>query len=70
MSWRLCDVYTVHDFYQEKKYPTLHSLLVAVKEKGVFTGEHTTLWRVVCKIGFKHKKVNNNQYISHMSNLV
>ena len=29
---------TVHDFYREKKYPTLDSLLVAVNEKGVFTG--------------------------------
>ena len=30
---------TVHDFYQEKKYPTLESLLAVVKEKGLFDGE-------------------------------
>lgn len=39
----------VHDFYREKKYPTLDSLLVAAKEKGIFSGEHVTLWRVLRK---------------------
>ena len=29
----------VHDFYREKKYPTLDSLLLAAKEKGIFSGE-------------------------------
>ena len=29
----------VHDFYREKKYPTLDSLLPAVKEKVLFGGE-------------------------------
>ena len=32
----------VHDFYREK-YPTLDSLLLAVKEKGLFGGERATL---------------------------
>ena len=36
----------VHDFYLEKKYPTLDSLLLAVKEKGLFGGERATLWRI------------------------
>ena len=30
---------TVHEFYREKKYPTLESLLVAVKETAIFTGD-------------------------------
>ena len=34
----------VHEFYSEKKYPTMDSLLSAVKEKGIFS---TTLWRVM-----------------------
>ena len=51
--WRL-----VHDFYREK-YPTLDSLLLAVKEKGLFGGERTTLWRILRKMEFKHKKVNS-----------
>ena len=54
---------TVHGFYRDKKYPTLDSSLVAVKEKGDFTGERTTLWKVLRKMGFKHKKVNDKQYI-------
>ena len=53
----------VHEFYSEKKkYPTLDSLLSAVKEKGIFSGERTTLWRVMRKMGFKYKKVNDKRY--------
>ena len=29
----------MHKFYSEKKYPTMDSLLSAVKEKGIFSGE-------------------------------
>ena len=53
----------VHEFYSEKKYPTMDSLLSAVKEKGIFSGECTTLWRVMRKMGFKYEKVNDKRYI-------
>ena len=33
----------VHDFYREKKFPTLDTMLVASKEKGIFSGEHDSL---------------------------
>ena len=52
----------VHDFYREKKYPMLDSLLLAVKEKGLFGGEHATLWRILRKMGFNHKEVNDKRY--------
>ena len=58
----------IYEFYSEKKYPTMDSLLSAVKEKGIFSGERTTLWRVIRKMGFKYKKVNDKRYI--YSNLV
>ena len=61
---------TVHDFYHKKKYLTLDFLLVAVKEKSVFTGEHTTLWKVLRKMGFKHKEVNDNQYIYEQPRII
>ena len=54
---------TVHEFYFEKKYPTLDMLLVAVREKVIFSGERTALWKFLHKMGFKHKKVNDKQYI-------
>ena len=60
----------VHEFYNEKKYPTIDSLLSAVKEKGIFSEERTTLWTVMCKMRFKYKKVNNKRYIYYMSNPV
>ena len=53
----------VHDFYRKKKHPTLDSLLLALKEKGLFGGERAILWRILRKMGFKHKKVNDKRYI-------
>ena len=41
----------------------MDSLLSAVKEKGIFSGERMTLWRVMLKMGFKYKKVNDKGYI-------
>ena len=47
----------------------MDSLLSAVKEKGIFSGERTTLWKVMRKMGFKYKmgftykKVNDKRYI-------
>ena len=41
----------------------MDSLLSAVKEKGIFSEERTALWRVMRKIGFKYKKVNDKRYI-------
>ena len=61
---------TVHEFYSEKKYRTMDSLLLAVKEKGIFSGEHTTLWRVMRKMGFKYKKVNDKRYIYEQPRII
>ena len=47
----------VHHFYCEKKYPTLDSLLLAAKEKGLFGGEHVTLWRILRKMGFSTRRL-------------
>ena len=58
----------VHEFYSEKKYPTMDSLLSAVKEKGIFSWERTTLWRVMRKMEFKYKKVMTSDI--YMSNPV
>ena len=53
----------MHEFYSEKNYPTMDSLLSAVKEKGIFfSGECTTLWKVMRKMGFKYKKVNDKRH--------
>ena len=60
----------VHEFYTEKKYPTMDSLLWAVKEKGIFSEERTTLWRVMRKMGFKYKKVNDKRYIYEQPGII
>ena len=61
---------SVHEFYREKKYPTLDMLLVAVREKGILSGERTTLWKILRKMGFKHKKVNDKWYIYEQAHII
>ena len=61
---------SVHEFYSEKKYPTMDSLLSAVKEKGIFSGERTTLRRGMRKMGFKYKKVNDKRYIYEQPRII
>ena len=46
----------------------LDLILVAVQEKGVFTGERVTLWRL--KMAFKYKKVNNKRYIYEQPHII
>ena len=55
---------SVHEFYRDKKYPTLGLLLEVTKKKGIFTGSRTTLWKVLRAIGFKHKQVKDKHYIT------
>ena len=50
----------VHAFYGRKEYPTLDSLLGALKDKNLFQGGCTTLWKVLREMGFRHQ---NKQYI-------
>ena len=61
---------TVHEFYHEKKYPTLDMLLMEVREKGIFSGERTTLWKILRKMSFKHKKVNDKRYIYEQARII
>ena len=61
---------TIHDFYREKRYPTLDSILEAARGKGLFQGERVTLWRVLRKMGFKHKKVNDKSYIYEQPRII
>ena len=37
----------VHEFYSDKKYPTLESLLALLKKRCIFDGESVTLWKVL-----------------------
>ena len=61
---------TLHEFYSEKKYPTMDSLLLAVKKKGIFRKECTILSTVMRKMGFKYKKVNDKRYIYEQPRII
>ena len=61
---------TVHDFYREKKYPTLESLLVVVKQKGLFDEERNTLWKLLRKLVFRYKQVNDKWYVYEQPRII
>ena len=52
-----------NEVHGRKEYPTLDSLLGALKDKNLFQGGRTTLWKVLREMGFRHKKYQNKQYI-------
>ena len=54
---------TIHEFYERKEYPTLKKLSSVLRGKNLFTGHRTTLWKLLHKIGFTYKKVNDKRYI-------
>ena len=57
-------------FVSPAKYPTLESLLTLFKKSSVFDGERVTLWKVLQKLGFKYKQVNDKRYVYEQSRII
>ena len=38
-------------------------LLSVLREKGLFRGHRTTLWKLLRRIGFTYKKVQDKRYV-------
>ena len=54
---------TVHSFYERKEYPTLDRLLQVLKEKNLFNGGRISLWKLLIKLGFRYKTVNDKRCV-------
>ena len=54
---------TIHGFYGKKEFPTLDKILTEVRRRGLFTAGRTSLWKLLRKIGFKYKKINDKRYV-------
>ena len=61
---------TVHEFYNRKEYPTMTKLLAVLKEKELFSGGRTTLWKLLREIGFKYKTVDNKKYVYEQPKII
>ena len=61
---------TIHDFYEKKEYPTLKKLLSVLREKGLFRGHRTTLWKLLRRIGFTYKKVQDKRYVYEQPRII
>ena len=54
---------TIHAFYERHEYPTLDSVLEQVKEKEIFRGGRSTLYKLLREMGFKYRQHENKRYI-------
>ena len=50
---------TVHQFYDQRTYPTLCKLHSLLKERGLFSAGRTSLWKLLHKIGFSYRNIND-----------
>ena len=61
---------TVHTFYENKEYPTLDKLLRVLKEKELFKGGRISLWKLLRKIGFRYRKVDDKRYVYEQPRII
>ena len=61
---------TIHGFYGKKEFPTLDKILTEVRRRGLFTAGRTSLWKLLRKIGFKYKKINDKRYVYEQPKIV
>ena len=61
---------TLHTFYDQRKYPTLTTLLETVRQNGLFSGGRFCLWRVLKEMGFTYKKCDNKRYIYEQRHII
>lgn len=54
---------TIHNFFIRKEYPTLNKVLAEVRDKEIFNGCRTTLWKIIHEIGFKYKVINDRKSV-------
>ena len=60
----------MHEFYDRKEYPTITKIATILKQKELFTGGRTTLWKLLCEIGFRYKKVNDKRCVYEQPKII
>ena len=53
----------IHQFYQQKEFPTTDKLLAVLRSDLNFTGGRSTLWRILKKLGFTFKKQDGRKFL-------
>ncbi|CAH1726144.1 unnamed protein product [Aphis gossypii] len=52
---------TIHEFYDNREYPTSTKLLSKYHEKTNYKGSKTSMWRIFKSLHFKYKKCNDGR---------
>ena len=52
----------IHQLYEERKHLTLKVICSILKADGLFSGERSTLAKLLKNMGFGYKKINNKRY--------
>ena len=61
---------SVHEFYDRKEYPTITKLLSVLKDKELFCAGRTTLWKLLGKLGFRYKTIDNKKYVYEQPKII
>lgn len=52
---------TIHEFYDNREYPTTIKLLSKYQEKTEYKGSKTSMWQILKSLHFKYKKCNDGR---------
>lgn len=59
---------TVHEFYDNREYPTTEKHLNSYKQKTEYNESRTSMWRILRSLNFKYKKCNDGRRFLMESN--
>lgn len=51
----------VHEFYDNREFPTTQKILSVYNEKTGYKGSRTSMWRILRSLNFKYKKCNDGR---------
>ncbi|KAK9510228.1 hypothetical protein O3M35_005057 [Rhynocoris fuscipes] len=60
----------IYSYYERKEWPNMFTLLDSLKEAGIYHGEKTALTKILNKIYFKWRKVNNIKRLLENSEII
>jgi transposase len=60
----------VYAYYEKKELPTLMKLKKTLEEDNIFNGSDFTLRKILKKLGFRWKKINNRQFLMERNDIV
>ena len=61
---------TMHEMYEQRKYPTLDTTLAALKDKDAFPGGRSTLFKLLKSMGFRYHERNDKTFLYERRDII